>query len=56
VRDRKPGFYWVYRPAFRDWEVAEWTGLVWLETGHKHMFSEDEYSEIDERRIERQQS
>ena len=56
MKNRQPGFYWVFRALYRGWEVAEWTGFAWLEAGNKHSFHDGEYFEIDERRIERQET
>jgi len=49
---RQPGFYWV-----RDsdgWTVAHWGGDCWDHPGSEIEWLDCDYSEIDERRIERE--
>lgn len=55
---RAPGFYWVN--GGEEWEVAEWSicprGGAWFVTGWDLPADDDNWKQIDERRIERLES
>lgn len=52
---RKDGFYWVKRSKFAKWEVGEWENIskCWTITDCRLDFVDDDFLEIDENRIER---
>lgn len=51
---RQPGFYWV-RVRKGKWVIAEWDSIVreWSCIGLAVLFRDDDFQEIDERRVER---
>tara|TARA_R110002020_G_scaffold40164_2_gene118904 strand:+ start:590 stop:1054 length:465 start_codon:yes stop_codon:yes gene_type:complete len=49
---REEGFYWVLKHNKSEWVIAEYTGEWWL-TGTDENFCDMNFSDIDERRIER---
>lgn len=56
MNERKPGFYWVLSIWEPHWIIARWTGEFWIQTGYVNPFDEGEYAEIDESRLERDES
>jgi len=51
-KNREPGFYWV-KFVGCDWQVHYFSGQMWL-CGKSHFYDSD-LSEIDERRITREE-
>lgn len=50
--NRENGFYWVkYR---NEWEIAHWIDDCWIVLEDERYYLDSYWSEIDERRIERQ--
>lgn len=50
---RESGFYWVRDDDESDWYVAEYYHVKWLVCGVDLTYQDKDFSEIDERRIER---
>lgn len=50
---REPGYYWVREG--REWETARWTGYSWWAVCSEEPCADDYWSEIDERRIVREE-
>jgi len=54
---REPGFYWV--KFYGQWEIAAWELLAngktgeWFLTGDEWEFDSNDFSEIDETKLER---
>lgn len=56
AQTREPGFYWV-RHHSRWWTIGQWGAEYepsWEIVGQSGTFQDEDMSEIDERRIERQ--
>jgi hypothetical protein len=53
---REPGFYWVKPDADLDWGIVAGYGTdgQWRMIGSELIFPEEEFAEIDERRIQRE--
>jgi hypothetical protein len=49
--NREPGFYWV---KWNNWLIAEYIDNKWQITGWEDDYTDDDWNEIDERRIERE--
>ena len=53
---RKTGYYWVIPKGFKKYEVAFFMGNdLWQVMATDEIFSDSDFSEIDERRIIRQE-
>lgn len=51
MSEREDGFYWVF--IYDAWVVAEWVDDSWWTTEFDNPIRDDEFDQIDERRIVR---
>ena len=52
-KNREPGFYWVRGGG--TWVVAQWSGYSWWVTTTDCLTYDNDWDEIDERRITREE-
>ena len=52
-KNREPGFYWVR--FFDSWSISRWAGDMWLSDSDNTSHCDNDFHEIDERRITREE-
>ena len=53
MKNREPGYYWVR--FFDSWSISRWAGDMWLSDSDNTSHCDNDFHEIDERRIVREE-